>query len=44
VTVKLTKAVPIDKPVTIRAEVIPVNGEGKTENNVLSFPAIFRRS
>ena len=44
VSVKLTKAVPIDKPVTIRAEVIPVNGEGKTENNVLSFPAIFRSS
>ena len=29
---------------TIRAEVIPVNGEGKSDNNVLSFPAIFRRS
>ena len=44
VAVKLTKAVPIDKPVTITPEVIPVNGEGKTENNTLTFPAIFRRS
>lgn len=44
VTVKFDKDVPVDKPVTIRAEVIPVNGEGKSDNNALSFPAIFRRT
>jgi hypothetical protein len=34
---------PIGQPVTIRAEVLPVNGEKNTENNTLSFPAIFER-
>ena len=44
VAVKLPKAVPVDQAVTIRAEVLAVNGEGKTDNNSLTFPAIFRGS
>ena len=44
VSVKLGEAPPIGQPVTIRAEVLPVPGEKNTENNTLSFPAIFRRS
>ncbi len=44
VAVKLGEAPPIGKPVTIRAEVLPVPGEKNTENNTLEFPAIFRRS
>ena len=44
VAVKLGEAPPIGQPVTISAEVLPVPGEKNTENNTLSFPAIFRRS
>ena len=44
VPLKLEEPPPIGQPVTIRAEVLPVNGEKNTENNTLSFPAIFRRS
>ena len=44
VAVKLGESPPIGQPVTIRAEVLPVPGEKNTENNTLSFPAIFRRS
>jgi type 1 fimbria pilin len=43
VAVKLTDAPPIGQPITIKAEVLPVPGEKNTENNTLSFPAIFRR-
>ena len=32
------------QPVTISVEVLPVPGEKNTENNTLTFPAIFRRS
>ena len=34
----------MSKAVTITAEVLPVPGEEKTENNMLTFPAIFRAS
>ncbi len=43
VAVKLADPPPIGQPVTIRVEVLPVNGEKNTENNSLTFPAIFRR-
>ena len=44
VAIELEEPPPIGQPVTIRAEVLPVPGEENTENNTLSFPAIFRRS
>lgn len=44
VALELEEPPPIGQPVTIRAEVLPVPGEKNTENNSLSFPAIFRRS
>jgi hypothetical protein len=44
VAVKLGESPPIGQAITIRAEVLPVNGEKNVENNTLSFPAIFRRS
>jgi hypothetical protein len=44
VALRLDEPPPIGQPVTIRAEVLPVNGEKNTQNNTLSFPAIFRRS
>ena len=44
VAIRLRQAPPIGQAVTIRAEVLPVPGEKNTENNTLSFPAIFRRS
>jgi predicted thioesterase len=44
VALRLEEPPPIGQPVTIRAEVLPVNGEKNTQNNALSFPAIFRRS
>ncbi len=44
VAVKLGESPPIGQPVTIRAEVLPVPGEKNTENNTLSFAAIFQRS
>jgi hypothetical protein len=43
VAIKLGEAPPIGQAITIRAEVLPVPGEKNTENNSLSFPAIFRR-
>jgi hypothetical protein len=42
VSVKLPKAVPVDQAVKITADVVPVPGEGKKDNNTLTFPAIFR--
>ncbi len=44
VAIKLDQAPPIGQAITITAEVLPVNGEKNTENNQLTFPAIFRRS
>ena len=44
VAIKLEEPPPTGKAITIRAEVLPVPGEKNTENNTLSFPAIFRRS
>jgi hypothetical protein len=44
VAIKLGEAPPIGQAITIRAEVLPVPGEKNTENNTLTFPAIFRRS
>ncbi|MBW3609248.1 MAG: hypothetical protein KY463_13005 [Actinobacteria bacterium] len=44
VALELQEPPPIGQAVTIRAEVLPVPGEKNTENNTLSFPAIFRRS
>ena len=44
VALELEEPPPIGQAVTIRAEVLPVPGEENTENNSLSFPAIFRRS
>ncbi|HEV2775210.1 MAG TPA: CARDB domain-containing protein [Solirubrobacteraceae bacterium] len=44
VPIRLEEPPPIGQPVTIRAEVLPVNGEKNIENNTLTFPAIFRRS
>lgn len=44
VTIKLPKSVPVDKAVTIRADVLPVAREKKKDNNSLTFPAIFRGS
>lgn len=44
VAIELEEPPPIGQPVTIRAEVLPVPGEKNTENNTLTFPAIFRRS
>lgn len=44
VALELEEPPPIGQPVTIRAEVLPVPGEKNTENNSLTFPAIFRRS
>jgi len=44
VAIKLGESPPIGQAITIRAEVLPVPGEKNTENNTLSFPAIFRRS
>ena len=44
VALKLGEPPPIGQAITIRAEVLPVPGEKNTENNTLTFPAIFRRS
>jgi hypothetical protein len=44
VAIRLEDDPPIGQAITIRAEVLPVPGEKNTENNSLSFPAIFRRS
>jgi len=44
VPVKLDEAPPIGQAITITAEVLPVPGEKNTENNRLTFPAIFRRN
>ncbi len=44
VAVRLPESPPIGQAITIAAEVLPVPGEKNTENNKLSFPAIFRRS
>lgn len=44
VALGLKQSPPIGQPVTIKAEILPVPGEKNTENNTLSFPAIFRRN
>jgi hypothetical protein len=44
VAVKLGESPPTGRAITITAEVLPVPGEKNTENNRLTFPAIFRRS
>ena len=44
VPIKLDDPPPIGQAITIRVEVLPVPGEKNTENNTLTFPAIFRRS
>ncbi len=44
VALKLDEPPPVGQAITIRAEVLPVPGEKNTENNTLTFPAIFRRS
>jgi len=44
VAIKLGDPPPIGQAITITVEVLPVSGEKNTENNTLTFPAIFRRS
>ncbi len=43
VAVKLGESPPINRAIEIIAEVLPVNGEKNTENNRMTFAAIFRR-
>ncbi len=43
VNIPLGRTPPIGAPVTIKAEVVPVAGEKKTDNNTASYPAVFSR-
>jgi hypothetical protein len=43
VAIPLGKTPPIGAPVTVKAEVVPVNGEKKTDNNKASYPVVFSR-
>ena len=43
VTVPLGKTPPIGAAVTVKAEVVPVNGEKKTDNNRQTYSVLFKR-